>query len=61
MTLKGRIAARGGRVYDDVAMTAKLSDVDPLASRTDVLAMPQNRLHELLPWEWKHLNLNAAA
>jgi transposase len=35
-------------------MTAKLNDVDPLAWRADVLArIPQGRLHELLPWEWK--------
>jgi transposase len=38
-------------------MTAKLNDVDPLAWLADVLAriagIPQGRLHELLPWEWK--------
>jgi transposase len=37
--------------------TAKLNDIDPLAWLADVLARiadtPQNRLHELLPWEWK--------
>lgn len=37
--------------------TAKLNDVDPQAWLADVLTrladMPQNRLHELLPWEWK--------
>lgn len=37
--------------------TARLNDVDPLAWFTDVLAkiadIPQNRLHELLPWHWK--------
>jgi transposase len=37
--------------------TAKLNDVDPQAWLADALArindMPQNRLHELLPWEWK--------
>ena len=35
--------------------TAKLSDVDPQAWLADVLdrAMPQTRLHELLPWHWK--------
>jgi transposase len=36
---------------------AKLNDVDPQAWLADALArindMPQNRLHELLPWEWK--------
>ena len=38
-------------------MTAKLNDVDPLAWLADVLGriagIPQRRLHELLPWEWK--------
>jgi transposase len=38
-------------------MTAKLNDIDPLAWLADVLAriadIPQGRLHELLPWEWK--------
>ena len=37
--------------------TAKLNDVDPQAWLADVLAriagMPQNRLHELLPWKWQ--------
>jgi hypothetical protein len=36
--------------------TAKMNDVDPPAWLADVLArindLPQNRLHELLPWEW---------
>ena len=39
--------------------TARLNDVDPLAWFTDVLEriadIPQTRLHELLPWEWKRL------
>ncbi|WP_078706710.1 IS66 family transposase [Consotaella salsifontis] len=38
-------------------MTAKLNDVDPQAWLADVLArvanMPQTRLDELLPWNWK--------
>jgi transposase len=46
-------------------MTAKLNDIDPLVWLADVLAriaeMPQNRLHELLPWEWARLKLQAAA
>ena len=46
-------------------MTAKLSGVDPLAWLADVLAriagMPQARLHELLPWNWKQLTLQKAA
>jgi transposase len=45
--------------------TAKLNDVDPLAWLADVLAriagMPQSRLAELLPWEWKKLDRQAAA
>jgi transposase len=44
--------------------TAKLNDVDPLAWLADVLAriagMPQNRLPELLPWNW-HSATKAAA
>jgi len=46
-------------------MTAKLNEIDPLAWLADVLAriadMPQSRLPELLPWEWKHTRLQAAA
>jgi transposase len=47
-------------------MTAKLNDIDPQAWLADVLAriagIPQSRLHELLPWEWKtQMNLRAAA
>jgi transposase len=46
-------------------MTAKLNDVDPLAWLADVLArianIPQSRLPELLPWNWKHQDLQAAA
>jgi transposase len=45
--------------------TAKLNEVDPLAWLADVLAriagMPQSRLAELLPWEWKKLNRRAVA
>ena len=37
--------------------TARLNGVDPLAWFTDVLTriadIPQSRLHELLPWNWK--------
>ncbi|WP_312015681.1 IS66 family transposase [Bradyrhizobium liaoningense] len=46
-------------------MTAKLNDIDPLAWLADVLgriaAIPQGRLHELLPWEWKRTASNPAA
>jgi transposase len=45
--------------------TAKLNDVDPLAWLADVLAriadIPQSQLPELLPWNWKHQDLQAAA
>jgi hypothetical protein len=38
-------------------VTAKMNDADPQAWLADVLAriadIPQNRLHELLPWNWK--------
>ena len=38
---------------------AKLNDIDPQAWLADVLSsiadIPQNRLHELLPWNWKKL------
>ncbi len=37
--------------------TAKLNDIDPQTWLADVLAriadIPQNRLHELLPWNWR--------
>ena len=46
-------------------MTAQLNDIDPLAWLADVLAriasLPQSRLHELLPWEWKRADLRKAA
>jgi hypothetical protein len=46
-------------------MTAKLNDIDPLAWLADVLAriaeMPNSRLPELLPWEWKRQRLKEAA
>src|SRR5438094_3828746 len=45
-------------------MTAKLNDIDPLAWLADVLGriadIPQSRLPELLPWNWKHSNLREA-
>lgn len=38
-------------------VTAKMNDVDPQAWLADALAriadIPQTRLHELLPWNWK--------
>jgi transposase len=46
-------------------MTAKLNDIDPLAWLADVLAriadIPQSRLAELLPWQWKALSQQQAA
>ena len=37
--------------------TARLNDIDPQAWLADVLAriadIPQNRLDELLPWNWQ--------
>ena len=46
-------------------VTAKLNGAEPLAWLADVLAriagIPQNRLHELLPWEWKKPSLQEAA
>jgi len=54
-----RGAARAAAMTTLIA-TAKLNDVDPLAWLTNVLAriadIPQSRLPELLPWEWKKLN-----
>jgi transposase len=59
-----RGAARAAAVTT-LIMTAKLNDIDPLAWLADVLARiadtPQNRLAELLPWEWKTPRLQAAA
>ncbi|WP_448205696.1 IS66 family transposase [Azospirillum sp. sgz302134] len=51
---------RGGRraafMYGLIT-TCKLNDVDPQAWLADVLAriadLPQHRLHELLPWNWR--------
>jgi hypothetical protein len=59
---------RGGQraaiMYGLIA-TAKLNDIDPQAWLADVLAriadLPQSRLHELLPWEWKAIRERANA
>jgi transposase len=49
---------RAAMMYTLIA-TCRLNDVDPLAWLTDVLTriadISQNRLHELLPWNWKQL------
>jgi transposase len=59
-----RGAARAAAMTTLIA-TAKLNDVDPLAWLADVLAriarIPQSRLPELLPWQWKKINLEARA
>jgi transposase len=59
---------RGGEraaVMYSLITTAKMNDVDPQAWLADVLArindLPQNRLHELLPWQWKAIRERAKA
>ena len=48
--------ARAAAMYIFIG-TAKLNDVDPQAWLADVLGriaeLPQSRLHEFLPWNWK--------
>jgi transposase len=48
-----------------LVVTAKMNDVDPQVWLAEVLAriadLPQTRLHELLPWEWKALRERAKA
>ena len=59
-----RGAERAAAMYT-LIMTARLNDVDPKAWLADVFAriaeIPQTRLHELLPWNWKKANPQAAA
>jgi transposase len=59
---------RGGQraaILYGLITTARLNDVDPQAWLADVLAriadLPQTRLHELLPWEWKAMREQAKA
>ena len=44
-------------------VTAKMNDVDPQAWLADVLARiaehPVQKLDELLPWNWRPLNVQA--
>ena len=51
-----RGAVRAAAMYTLIG-TAKLNDIDPQAWLADVLdriaAIPQNRLHELLLWNWE--------
>lgn len=46
-------------------MTTRLDDIDPKAWLADFFAriaeIPQNRLHELLPWKWKQRAQNPDA
>lgn len=58
---------RGGQraaVMYTLIVTAKMNDIDPQAWLADVLAriadLPQNRLDELLPWNWKALRKQVA-
>lgn len=59
-----RGAERAAVMYTLIG-TAKLNDVDPQAWLADVLARiadtPQNRLDELLPWNWKTQSARLAA
>jgi len=52
-------------VMASLITTAKLNDIDPQAWLADVLAriaaIPQSQLPDLLPWNWKHPSLRAAA
>jgi transposase len=52
-----RGAERAAAMYT-LIMTASLNDIDPKAWLADVFAriasIPQSRLKELLPWEWKN-------
>jgi len=49
--------AERAAVVITLIITARLNEVDPQAWLADVFAriadLPQSRLHELLPWEWK--------
>jgi transposase len=59
-----RGGARAAAIYTLIA-TAKLNDINPQAWLADVLAriadQPASRLHELLPWQWKAAQHQAAA
>jgi hypothetical protein len=59
-----RGAERAAVMYTLIG-TAKLNDVDPQAWLADVLARiadtPQNRLTDLLPWNWKAQSARLAA
>jgi transposase len=59
-----RSGERAAAMYS-LIVTAKLNDVDPRAWLADVLARIADhlvqRLHELLPWNWREQNIEAAA
>jgi transposase len=59
-----RGGARAAVMYTLIG-TAKLNDIDPQAWLADVLAriadLPQTRVHELLPWNWKAAREQAQA
>lgn len=55
---------RAAAMYS-LIVSAKMNDIDPQAWLADVLArindLPQTKLHELLPWEWKRLHETTSA
>jgi len=55
---------RAAAMYS-LIVTAKMNDIDPQAWLADVLTrindLPQTRLDELLPWEWKRLHQTTTA
>jgi transposase len=55
--------AERAAVMATLIMTAKLNDIDPQAWLADVLAriadIPQSRVDELLPWNWRTLDTRA--
>ncbi|WP_144243525.1 IS66 family transposase [Azospirillum argentinense] len=55
---------RAAAMYS-LIVSAKMNDIDPQAWLADVLArindLPQTKLHELLPWEWKRLHETTTA
>ena len=59
-----RGGCRAAAIYTLVE-TAKLNDIDPQAWLADVLARlpghPAKRIHEFLPWNWKHAREQSAA
>ena len=59
-----RGAERAAVMYT-LIQTARLNDIDPQAWLADVLAriaaVPQTRLGELLPWNWREVALTQKA